>query len=432
MKYLDCRRMKNKDMEKGNEIKTVVPALRFPEFQNTEGWKEYILGDFLLEQPRYGINAPAVPFQAKLPTYIRITDISENGCFLPSPKVSVNQGPISDFYLKIGDIVFARTGASVGKCYKYKEKDGKLVFAGFLIKVSPDQTRLSSNFLFQFTFTQQYWKWIDLTSTRSGQPGINSKELASMELYLPVKDEQQKIADCLSSLDELIEATAQKVEALKEHKKGLMQRLFPAEGKNVPDLRFPEFQGTSVWEEKKLGEVGKFIGGGTPNTTNPEYWDGEILWYTPTEIKNGRLNSSNRKITEQGLKNSSAKLLPKGAILITTRATIGDVTISEKVCTTNQGFQSLVVKDSEVNSFWFYWIIQHKEELIKRASGSTFKEIGKNEIINIIAYSTKKQEQQKIADCLSSLDELIEATSRKVEILKEHKKGLMQQLFPKI
>lgn len=419
-------------MEKGNEIKTVVPALRFPEFQNTEGWKEYILGDFLLEQPRYGINAPAVPFQAKLPTYIRITDISENGCFLPSPKVSVNQGPISDFYLKIGDIVFARTGASVGKCYKYKEKDGKLVFAGFLIKVSPDQTRLSSNFLFQFTFTQQYWKWIDLTSTRSGQPGINSKELASMELYLPVKDEQQKIADCLSSLDELIEATAQKVEALKEHKKGLMQRLFPAEGKNVPDLRFPEFQGTSVWEEKKLGEVGKFIGGGTPNTTNPEYWDGEILWYTPTEIKNGRLNSSNRKITEQGLKNSSAKLLPKGAILITTRATIGDVTISEKVCTTNQGFQSLVVKDSEVNSFWFYWIIQHKEELIKRASGSTFKEIGKNEIINIIAYSTKKQEQQKIADCLSSLDELIEATSRKVEILKEHKKGLMQQLFPKI
>ena len=92
-------------MEKGNEIKTVVPALRFPEFQNTEGWKEYILGDFLLEQPRYGINAPAVPFQAKLPTYIRITDISENGCFLPSPKVSVNQGPISDFYLKIGDFL---------------------------------------------------------------------------------------------------------------------------------------------------------------------------------------------------------------------------------------------------------------------------------------------------------------------------------------
>lgn len=198
----------------------------------------------------------------------------------------------------------------------------------------------------------------------------------------------------------------------------------------VPALRFPEFQGINGWEEKKLEEIGNFIGGGTPNTAIQEYWDGGIPWYTPTEIKNGDLKSSNRTITEKGLKNSSAKLLPQGAILITTRATIGDVAISKKECTTNQGFQSLVVNDSESNLFWFYWIIRHKEELIKRASGSTFKEISKNEIINITSYSPKKQEQQKIAACLSSLDELIEATAQKVEALKEHKKGLMQRLFP--
>ena len=198
----------------------------------------------------------------------------------------------------------------------------------------------------------------------------------------------------------------------------------------VPALRFPEFQGMNGWEEKKLEEIGNFIGGGTPNTAIQEYWDGGIPWYTPTEIKNGDLKSSNRTITEKGLKNSSAKLLPQGAILITTRATIGDVAISKKECTTNQGFQSLVVNDSESNLFWFYWIIRHKEELIKRASGSTFKEISKNEIINITSYSPKKQEQQKIAACLSSLDELIEATAQKVEALKEYKKGLMQRLFP--
>ena len=204
-----------------------VPDLRFPEFQASEKWKECILGNCLLEQPRYGINAPAVPFQKELPTYIRITDISEDGYFLPNPKVSVNHDAVDNFYLRIGDLVFARTGASVGKCYKYRKEDGKLVFAGFLIKVSPDQTRLSPDFLFQFTFSQLYWKWVDLTSTRSGQPGINSKEFASMMLYLPTKDEQQKIADCFSSLDELIEATSRKVEILKEHKKGLMQQLFP-------------------------------------------------------------------------------------------------------------------------------------------------------------------------------------------------------------
>lgn len=198
----------------------------------------------------------------------------------------------------------------------------------------------------------------------------------------------------------------------------------------VPALRFPEFRETNGWEEKKLEEIGNFIGGGTPNTAIQEYWDGGIPWYTPTEIKNGDLKSSNRTITEKGLNNSSAKLLPQGTILITTRATIGDVAISKEECTTNQGFQSLVVNDSESNLFWFYWIIGHKEELIKRASGSTFKEISKNEIKNITSYSPKKQEQQKIADCLSSLDELIEATAQKVETLKEHKKGLMQRLFP--
>lgn len=198
----------------------------------------------------------------------------------------------------------------------------------------------------------------------------------------------------------------------------------------VPALRFPEFIGMNGWEEKKLEEIGNFIGGGTPNTAIKEYWDGGIPWYTPTEIKNGYLKSSNRTITEKGLKNSSAKLLPQGAILITTRATIGDVAISKEECTTNQGFQSLVVNNSESNLFWFYWIIGHKEDLIKRASGSTFKEISKNEIKNITSYSPKKQEQQKIADCLFSLDELIEATTQKVETLKKHKKGLMQQLFP--
>lgn len=333
-----------------------------------------------------------------------------------------------------GDIIIADTAEDeiVGKTSEIQNVGEKKILSGLHTFWLRPQILFAPKYLGYFFNSAQYHNQLLPLIQGAKVSSISKKALINTIIVYPSPIEQQKIADCLSSLDDLIEATNRKIEALKEHKKGLMQRLFPKEGKNVPELRFPEFQGTKGWEEKKLGEVGDFIGGGTPNTTNPEYWDGEILWYTPTEIKNGHLKSSSRKITEQGLKNSSAKLLPKGAILITTRATIGDVAISEKECTTNQGFQSLAVKDSEVNSFWFYWITQHKEELIKRASGSTFKEIGKNEIINITAYSTKKQEQQKIADCLSSLDELIEATSQKVEILKEHKKGLMQQLFPKI
>ncbi len=418
-------------MEKGNEIKIAIPALRFPEFQDTEGWKEYILGDFLLEQPRYGINAPAIPFLEELPTYIRITDISENGCFLPNPKVSVNHGAINDFYLNIGDLVFARTGASVGKCYKYKEKDGKLVFAGFLIKVSPDQTRLSSDFLFQFTFTQQYWKWIDLTSTRSGQPGINSKELASMELYLPVKDEQQKIADCLSSLDDLIEATAQKVRALEKHKKGLMQRLFPAEGKNVPDLRFPEFQGMKGWEKKQIKDFGEVITGNTPSKKEEKYWNGDFVWVTAQDFKGKYINDSILKLTKFG--KDKARVIPKDSVLVTCIASIGLNAINKVECSTNQQINAICC-NQEYNYEYVYYLVTYNTENLKQLAGQTAvpiitkKSFEEFEVYTIENYD----EQQKIADCLSSLDELIETTSRKVEILKEHKKGLMQQLFPKI
>ena len=418
-------------MEKGNEIKIAIPALRFPEFQDTEGWKEYILGDFLLEQPRYGINAPAVPFLEELPTYIRITDISENGCFLPNPKVSVNHGAINDFYLNIGDLVFARTGASVGKCYKYKEKDGKLVFAGFLIKVSPDQTRLSSDFLFQFTFTQQYWKWIDLTSIRSGQPGINSKELASMELYLPVKDEQQKIADCLSSLDDLIEATAQKVRALEKHKKGLMQRLFPAEGKNVPDLRFPEFQGMKGWEKKQIKDFGEVITGNTPSKKEEKYWNGDFVWVTAQDFKGKYINDSILKLTKFG--KDKARVIPKDSVLVTCIASIGLNAINKVECSTNQQINAICC-NQEYNYVYVYYLVTYNTENLKQLAGQTAvpiitkKSFEEFEVYTIENYD----EQQKIADCLSSLDELIETTSRKVEILKEHKKGLMQQLFPKI
>lgn len=202
------------------------------------------------------------------------------------------------------------------------------------------------------------------------------------------------------------------------------------ENNGVPRLRFPEFVNCCKWEETTLGNVGQFIGGGTPDTTNPQYWDGNVQWFTPSEIKQRYLSKSVRTITEIGLQYSSAKLLPVGTLLITTRATIGDIGIATIECTTNQGFQSLCVSNEEVNVFWYYWINYNKYELIRRASGSTFPEIGKTEIVKIKALRPHRLEQQKIADCLSSLDDLITAETERLELLKAHKKGLMQNLFP--
>lgn len=205
-----------------------VPKLRFPEFGDKGKWVKTTLGQCLLQNPEYGINAPAVPYSSNLPTYLRITDISEEGYFLQNQKVSVDKEVSEDNYLNIGDIVLARTGASVGKSYKYRIEDGRLVFAGFLIRVKPDEKKINSELIFQFFSTDIYWHWVNYISARSGQPGINGNEYASMPLILPpTMKEQQKIADCLSSIDELISTQSQKVETLKVHKRGLMQQLFP-------------------------------------------------------------------------------------------------------------------------------------------------------------------------------------------------------------
>lgn len=211
-----------------------VPRLRFPDFQNAGEWKTTQMGSLLSQNPEYGVNAPAVPYSENLPTYLRITDIDDDGYYRNEAKVSVDIIATDDNYLAPGDIVLARTGASVGKSYRYREKDGKLIFAGFLIRIRPRQKSINSVFLANFLTTLQYWDWVGVTSARSGQPGINGTEYSSLPVPMPPNDkadkgllEQQRIADCLSSLDELITAQTLKIEALKTHKQGLMQQLFP-------------------------------------------------------------------------------------------------------------------------------------------------------------------------------------------------------------
>jgi type I restriction enzyme S subunit len=206
-----------------------VPRLRFPEFQGAGEWDVAPLGTLLMSSPDYGVNAAAVPFSESLPKYLRITDISEEGRYLPAKQVSVDFQATDADYLNEGDIVLARTGASVGKSYQYRKQDGRLVFAGFLIRVRPDPNRLISSYLANILSTDRFWKWVAVVSARSGQPGINSAEYSLLEIPLPpALPEQQRISDCLATLDSLINAETQKLEALKTHKNGLMQQLFPS------------------------------------------------------------------------------------------------------------------------------------------------------------------------------------------------------------
>ncbi|HZZ99456.1 MAG TPA: restriction endonuclease subunit S [Candidatus Paceibacterota bacterium] len=193
--------------------------------QIPEGWEVGELGSYLLRNPDYGINAAGVDYTKKLPTYIRITDISDDGKFISKNKKSVDHKDSENYLLQEGDLLFARTGASVGKTYLYNPDDGKLVFAGFLIRARADKEKLLAKYLSYFVQTPMYWNWVRMMSTRSGQPGINGNEYAGMIISVPPLSEQEKYIEILSAIDEKISVNKKLKEKLTLLKKGLMQDL---------------------------------------------------------------------------------------------------------------------------------------------------------------------------------------------------------------
>lgn len=192
-------------------------------------------------------------------------------------------------------------------------------------------------------------------------------------------------------------------------------------------MRFPEFSGE--WETKSINDLADVIGGGTPDTTVKSYWDGGIQWFTPSEIgKNKFVDASLRTITEDGLNNSSAKLLPPNTILLSSRATIGECSLSLRECATNQGFQSLVSKKCNVD-FLYYLIQTKKKDLIRKSCGSTFLEISANEVRKIQVSVPSDVEQQKIAGLLSLIDKRIATQNKIIEDLKKLKSAIVDKLY---
>ena len=197
---------------------------------------------------------------------------------------------------------------------------------------------------------------------------------------------------------------------------------------NVPNLRFKEFEGE--WEKNTLGDIAIVVGGGTPDTNTSQYWNGKIQWFTPSEIgRNKYVYNSVRTISEEGLNKSSAKLLPIGTILLSSRATVGECSINKKECTTNQGFQSLIPKENISNEFVYYLIQTKRKDLIRKSCGSTFLEISANEVRKIVVSIPTIKEQDKIAKLLSLLDERIATQNKIIEDLKKLKSAIIEKVF---
>ena len=239
-------------------------------------------------------------------------------------------------------------------------------------------------------------------------------EMLNYSMSFPSREEQIRIAKFFASIDNLITLHQRKYDKLLNIKKSMLEKMFPKNGNDVPEIRFKGF--TDAWEQRKLGDIADIVGGGTPSTENPGYWDGEIDWYAPAEIADQiYVNSSQKKITDLGYDNSSAKMLPPGTVLFTSRAGIGKTAILTRKGCTNQGFQSIVPHRGELDS---YFIFSRTEELKRYGelvgAGSTFVEVsGKQMTAMELMMPPSMREQQTIGGFFQHLDNLITLHQRK-------------------
>ena len=386
-----------------------------------EDWEVKRLGEVCINDGDYGLNAPATDYDENLPTYLRITDIDDDGNFNQSDKKSVNSPLSENYYLKDGDIVFARTGATVGKTYLYDKNDGELVYAGFLIKFTPDKEKILPYYLKSQTNTREYANWVSITSQRSGQPGINAAEYCSYKFALPPLAEQKRICNLLSLWDTAIAKQTTLIEQLTLRKRGLMQQLLT--GKK----RLKGFEGE--WKEVRMQDLASFAGGGTPSTKRSDFWEGTIPWISSSDLVEDCLtNNESRYITEEAIANSTTQLLPSKSILIVTRVGVGKVAIAEHPICVSQDFTCLTKYDADT-LFLAYSLLLTMKKKKSQSQGTSIKGVSTDEISKIKLLLPSIEEQKAIASVLINADKEIEIQKQKLAAMQEQKKGLMQVLL---
>ncbi len=326
----------------------------------------------------------------------------------------------------IGDLVMSRN-QSIGVA-SYVESNEPFVLGQDTVLIKP--IKADSKFVFYKLQSEIVQRNIIQLAGGSTFSRINLADIRKLKLNLPPLPEQKKIAQILSTWDQAISTTEQLLANSQQQKKALMQQLLTGK-KRLLDKNGVRFSGE--WKATKLSKMGKIVSGGTPDTNTKEFWDGEISWLTPTDVtalKSRFVLSTARTISDAGVKNSSATLLPAGSLMVCTRATIGALAISKTEICTNQGFKNIIpYKNFDVN-FIYYTLLYNTLELVRKASGSTFLELSKKDFENIeLPCPLLEEEQQKIAKVLSSADQEISALQQKLAALKQEKKSLMQQLL---
>jgi len=419
-------------MKTKNDKPALIPRLRFPEFQNNGEWEVTNLGlvsdyengkaheqdiedigDFIV------VNSKFISSNGEVKKYT-------NTAFCPAQK--------GDILMVLSDVP---NGKAIAKCFLVEENNRYTVNQR-IGRIIPQS--LNSKILYYLLNRNPYLLAFD---DGVKQTNLRKEDVLNCPLLIPKNPkEQQKIASCLSSLDEVIAGERQRLELLKAHKKGLLQNLFPREGETVPKLRFPEFKDSGKWEVKIIGEIGETINGLTNKSANDFGKGSPFITYLQV-YEDSMVNLDKCSFVNIEL-NEKQNTIHKGDILITTSSETPD----------EVGFASVMLnepaQDTYLNSFCFCLRPHKKANLLpefsrylfrsnfyriqinKIAQGITRFNLSKQSFLKVLLLIPPLPEQQKIADCLSSLDELINAQQQKIELLEQHKKGLLQGLFPNV
>jgi type I restriction enzyme, S subunit len=386
-----------------------------------------LLGALLRQPPRYGINAAAVPVGQGSHPYLRITDIDDTGQFAPRPRVEVQHPRASDYRLTLGDLVFARTGASVGKSYLYDPSDGDLVYAGFLISVEPDPKVLNPRYLAAYVQSRPYWDWVASTSMRSGQPGINGQEYAKLPIPLPNIQVQSAIAAVATDADIQI-ATVERLIAKKEAiKQGMVHELLTGR------KRLPGF--TETWSTRELGHLGIFLKGHGIKRD-------DVRAAGVACIRYGELYTTYRIYTSATISfvtsSVAATALPlrHGDLLFAgsgeTRDEIGTCVAFTGTQEAVAGGDIIVLRAPDIDPVYLASLINTpkiSEQKARLGQGDAVVHISNRALASIEVDLPQRDEQEAIARVLVDADSEIRCLEARLTKAKTIKQGMMQELL---
>lgn len=331
----------------------------------------------------------------------------------------------TQFYVKKGDFLISRRQIVHGGCGVVPQELDNAVVSNEYLVLHP-----------KAGLREDYLRWLSHSvyfqqTCFHASLGVHIEKMVfapekwfRFQLYLPPENEQKRIAELLGVWDQAILKTSKLIEARREFKSGLMQQLLT--GKR----RLPGFK--ERWKKVALGKMGQCVSGGTPQTGNSACWNGEVMWCTPSDIsilESKYISSTPRTITAQGLRDSSAVLLPPKSLIVCTRASVGDCALNTVPMATNQGFKNLIPKKEYSPEFLYYLVCQEKNRFIRYSAGSTFLELSKKDFVKLAFGIPPLPEQLRIASVLSAVDAQIECLGRKTNRLIEQKRGLIQNLL---